>query len=58
MAEPAPVLDALGDANRRAILEILARGAFPVGQIAERLPIITIRPHSAIRRWGMAARAA
>ena len=39
MAEPAPVLDALGDANRRAILEILARGACPVGEIAERLPI-------------------
>ena len=39
MAEPAPVLDALGDANRRAILEILARGACPVGEIAARLPI-------------------
>jgi DNA-binding transcriptional ArsR family regulator len=32
-------LDALGDANRRAILEILSRGGRSVQQIADRLPI-------------------
>jgi DNA-binding transcriptional ArsR family regulator len=32
-------LDALGDANRRAILEILGAGAASVQQIADRLPI-------------------
>lgn len=32
-------LDALGDANRRAIVEILGSGARSVQQIADRLPI-------------------
>lgn len=32
-------LDALGDANRRAILAILAHGPVAVGQIADQLPI-------------------
>jgi DNA-binding transcriptional ArsR family regulator len=32
-------LDALGDANRRAIVEILSDGGCSVGQIADRLPI-------------------
>jgi DNA-binding transcriptional ArsR family regulator len=32
-------LDALGDANRRAIVEILGGGALSVQQIAEQLPI-------------------
>ena len=32
-------LDALGDANRRAIIEILGGGAASVQQIADRLPI-------------------
>jgi DNA-binding transcriptional ArsR family regulator len=32
-------LDALGDANRRAILEILAGGARSVQQIADQLPV-------------------
>jgi DNA-binding transcriptional ArsR family regulator len=32
-------LDALGDANRRAILEILGGGAASVQQIADQLPI-------------------
>jgi len=32
-------LDALGDANRRAIVEILGGGAASVQQIADRLPI-------------------
>ncbi len=32
-------LDALGDANRRAIVEILAAGARSVQQIADELPI-------------------
>ena len=32
-------LDALGDANRRAILEILGDGAASVREIADRLPI-------------------
>jgi DNA-binding transcriptional ArsR family regulator len=41
MPEPlhADALDALGDANRRAIVEILSGGAQPVGEIAARLPI-------------------
>lgn len=33
------MLDALGDANRRAILEILARGPRSVQQIADALPV-------------------
>ncbi|MFF5991848.1 ArsR/SmtB family transcription factor [Prauserella flavalba] len=33
------VLDALGDANRRAILELLTGGAMAVGVLADRLPI-------------------
>jgi DNA-binding transcriptional ArsR family regulator len=32
-------LDALGDANRRAIVEILSEGGSSVQQIADRLPI-------------------
>jgi DNA-binding transcriptional ArsR family regulator len=32
-------LDALGDANRRAIVEILSTGALSVQEIADRLPI-------------------
>lgn len=32
-------LDALGDPNRRAIVEILSSGARPVGEIAAALPI-------------------
>jgi DNA-binding transcriptional ArsR family regulator len=32
-------LDALGDENRRAILEILGQGAQPVRKIADQLPI-------------------
>jgi DNA-binding transcriptional ArsR family regulator len=35
----AQALDALGDANRRAILEILGEGGQPVQEIADRLPI-------------------
>jgi DNA-binding transcriptional ArsR family regulator len=35
----AQALDALGDANRRAILEILGAGGQPVQEIADRLPI-------------------
>jgi DNA-binding transcriptional ArsR family regulator len=35
----AVVLDALGDANRRAILEVLAEEPRCVGAIADRLPI-------------------
>lgn len=35
----AAVLDALGDANRRSILERLARGPVAVGVLAEDLPI-------------------
>ena len=31
--------DALGDPNRRAIVEVLRDGPQPVGRIAERLPI-------------------
>ncbi len=43
--DPAPpsgapdALDALGDANRRAILEILAGGPTSVQQIADQLPV-------------------
>jgi DNA-binding transcriptional ArsR family regulator len=33
------LLDALGDPTRRAIIEVLAEGALPVGQLAARLPI-------------------
>lgn len=33
------VLDALGDATRRAILEELRSGALPVGVLADRLPV-------------------
>jgi len=33
------VLDALGDASRRAILELLRSGPQPVGELAKRLPI-------------------
>jgi DNA-binding transcriptional ArsR family regulator len=32
-------LEALGDTNRRAIIEIIARGPCPVRAIAERVPI-------------------
>lgn len=41
MPEPlhSDALDALGDANRRAIVEILSAGARPVGEIAAALPI-------------------
>lgn len=41
MGEPlhAGALDALGDANRRAILEVLARGPRSVQQIADELPV-------------------
>jgi DNA-binding transcriptional ArsR family regulator len=35
----AAALEALGDPNRRAILEVLARGSRPVGEIADELPI-------------------
>jgi DNA-binding transcriptional ArsR family regulator len=37
--EAGSALDALGDANRRAIVEILGNGALSVRQIAEQLPI-------------------
>ena len=33
------MLDALGDGNRRSILERLAAGPLPVGALAEQLPI-------------------
>jgi DNA-binding transcriptional ArsR family regulator len=33
------VLDALGDASRRRIVELLAAGARPVGEVAAELPI-------------------
>ncbi|MEO6858809.1 MAG: metalloregulator ArsR/SmtB family transcription factor [Solirubrobacteraceae bacterium] len=41
MAQPLhqEALDALGDANRRAIVEILSHGGHSVQQIADRLPI-------------------
>ncbi|MGH8774095.1 MAG: ArsR/SmtB family transcription factor [Jiangellaceae bacterium] len=32
-------LDALGDPTRRAIVELLAGGPSPVGELAERLPV-------------------
>ena len=32
-------LDALGDPSRRAIVELLGRGALAVGELAEQLPI-------------------
>ncbi|SDM73955.1 ArsR/SmtB family transcription factor [Allokutzneria albata] len=38
-ASAATVLDALGDGNRRAILERLAAGPVPVGVLADQLPI-------------------
>lgn len=38
-AEGGRALEALGDANRRAIVEILGSGPLSVQQIAERLPI-------------------
>jgi DNA-binding transcriptional ArsR family regulator len=38
-ATAATVLDALGDASRRAILEELQAGPLPVGVLADRLPI-------------------
>ena len=33
------IFDALGDATRRQILQTLALGAQPVGELAERLPV-------------------
>lgn len=39
MPDPRTALDALGDPNRRSIVEILGHGSLPVGEIAERLPI-------------------
>jgi DNA-binding transcriptional ArsR family regulator len=41
MANPgtAAVLDALGDATRRRILEVMRDGAKPVGEIARHLPV-------------------
>lgn len=39
MPDARGALDALGDANRRAILEILADGPQSVRQIADRLPV-------------------
>lgn len=38
-ATAAVVLDALGDATRRSILERLAEGPLPVGMLADRLPV-------------------
>ncbi len=38
MTSPA-ALDALGDPNRRAIVELLGGGPMAVGEIADRLPI-------------------
>jgi DNA-binding transcriptional ArsR family regulator len=38
-ASAATVLDALGDATRRAIMETLHAGPLPVGVLAEQLPI-------------------
>jgi DNA-binding transcriptional ArsR family regulator len=35
----AKVLDALGDPTRRAVLELLRKGARPVGEIARDLPV-------------------
>ena len=39
VTEPASALDALGDANRRAIVEVLSGGPASVQSIADRLPI-------------------
>lgn len=39
MADPGAALDALGDPNRRGIVEILAAEPLSVGEIAARLPI-------------------
>ena len=39
MAEPAFAFDALGDPNRRAILELLSAGPASVQSLADRLPI-------------------
>jgi DNA-binding transcriptional ArsR family regulator len=39
VTEPASALDALGDANRRAIVEVLSAGPASVQSIADRLPI-------------------
>jgi DNA-binding transcriptional ArsR family regulator len=39
MTNQAQVLDALGDATRRGIVEALAAGPMPVGVLAKRLPI-------------------
>jgi len=37
--DAAEVLDALGDPTRRAVLELLAEGERPVGELAARLPV-------------------
>jgi DNA-binding transcriptional ArsR family regulator len=37
--QSAPVLDALGDPTRRAILELLRDGPRPVGELAQALPV-------------------
>ncbi|WP_345437649.1 ArsR/SmtB family transcription factor [Microbacterium gilvum] len=34
-----PVFDALGDATRRRILEVLRAGALPVGALSDALPV-------------------
>jgi DNA-binding transcriptional ArsR family regulator len=50
------VLDALGDPTRRAVLEVLAGGAQPVGEIARRLPVTrpAVSQHLAVlRRAGL-----
>ncbi|MEW1958726.1 metalloregulator ArsR/SmtB family transcription factor [Kineococcus sp. NPDC059986] len=39
MTTAGAVLDALGDATRRAVLDELRSGALPVGVLAERLPV-------------------
>jgi DNA-binding transcriptional ArsR family regulator len=39
VTDPGNAFDALGDANRRAIVEILGRGDRSVQQIADELPI-------------------
>lgn len=39
MPTAAAVLDALGDATRRSILERLTAGPLPVGVLADRLPV-------------------
>lgn len=39
MAEPAPVLDVLGDPHRRRIVELLAAQPASVQEIADQLPI-------------------